>query len=250
MPDRIISLASAAYEDATGLDTGVSHAVLERVSAGELPEIFRLYEPWPVVAFGKHDRFAPGFDQAVDIAREYGYDPIVRLPGGRAAVFHAETVAFSWTIPAADPIREIRERFQAAASIVTHALHRLGVSAAIGEIPGEYCPGEFSIHHAGRVKLAGIGQRLGRSAAHVGGVLVVGNGSAVRDVLVPTYAALGIDWDPATVGSVSDVSPRLSVQDVIQAMTDELGSIATIVPAAFDAATLQRALTLAPQHLP
>ncbi len=250
MPDRIISLARSAYEDATGLDTGVSHALLERVSAGELPETFRLYKPSSVVAFGKHDRLAPEFDRAVEIARTHGYDPVIRLPGGRAAVFHEETVAFSWTIPAADPVREIRERFQAAASVITQALHRVGVPSAIGEIPGEYCPGEFSVHHAGRIKLAGIGQRLGRSAAHVGGVLVVGNGSAVRDVLVPTYAALGIAWDPATVGSVDEVSPGLTVQDVVQAITAEVGSIATIVPAAFDAVTLDRARALAPLHLP
>ena len=236
--------------DTTGFDTGVSHALLERVSAGELPETLRIYRPSRVVAFGKHDRLTPGFDRAVEIVRDHGYDPVVRLPGGRAAVFHEETIAFSWTVPAPDPIRNIRERFQAATDVVIRALTAVGVSSAVGEIPGEYCPGEFSVHHAGRIKLAGIGQRLGRSAAHVGGVLVISDSRAVRDVLVPTYEALGIEWKPSTVGSVHDVAPGISLEDVFGAIANVVADDAQLIPTSIDQATLDRAAELAPQHLP
>ena len=250
MPDRTVAVIQSGFEDATGLDTGVSHALLERVSAGELPESFRIYQPTRVVAFGKQDRLATGFDRAVQITRDHGFDPIIRMPGGRAAVFHEKTVAFSWTIPSADPVRGIRERFEAATSVITRALGRIGVPATAGEIPGEYCPGEFSVNHAGQVKLAGIGQRLARHAAHVGGVLVVGDTEATRAVLVPTYRALGIDWDPGTVGSIHDIAPEVEVSNVIDAIVGVVGEERTIVPTSIDAATLAGAREFAPLHVP
>lgn len=250
MPHHTISVAASGYQDATGLDTGVSHALLERVAAGETPEVFRIYTPSRVVAFGKQDRLAAGFGRAIDIVRDHGYDPIIRMPGGRAAVFHEATIAFSWTIPTPDPVRGIRERFEAATSVVTRALERIGLTSAVGEIPGEYCPGEFSINHAGRVKLAGLGQRLARHAAHVGGVLVVGNTEAIRDVLVPTYSALAIEWNPATVGSINDIIPGVDASDVINAIVKAIEEDREIVPISIDPVTLARARELAPLHVP
>ena len=250
MSERTIALCLSGYEDTTGFDTGVSHALLERVSASEAPETLRIYRPSRVVAFGKHDRLVPGFDRAVEVVRDHGFDPIVRLPGGRAAVFHEDTIAFSWTIPTPDPIRDIRERFHTATDTIVRALDRVGVPSAVGEIPGEYCPGEFSVHHAGRLKLAGIGQRLGRSAAHVGGVLVVGGSHAVREVLVPTYEALEIDWRPSTVGSADDIVPGLTLDDVVDAIVEVVGDGATLIPTVIDQPTLERAAELAPHHLP
>jgi lipoate-protein ligase A len=250
MPDSAVAVIRSGFEDTTGLDTGVSHALLESVSAGELPETFRIYQPTRVVAFGKQDRLAAGFDRAVWIARDRGFDPIIRMPGGRAAVFHEETIAFSWTVPTPDPVRGIRERFEAATSLIISALGRIGVPSMVGEVPGEYCPGEFSVNHAQRIKLAGIGQRLARHAAHVGGVLVVGDTEATRDVLVPTYGALGIEWDPGTVGSIQDVAPALDVATVIDAMVSVVGEERAITPTSISAATLDSARGFAPLHVP
>ncbi|MGB5565493.1 MAG: lipoate--protein ligase family protein [Acidimicrobiia bacterium] len=250
MPDHTVAVIRSGFDDAAGLDSGVSHALLEEVSAGELPETFRIHQPTRVVAFGKQDRLAPGFDRAVQITRDLGFHPIVRMPGGRAVVFHEETIAFSWTIPSPDPVRGIRERFQAATSVIVRALGDIGVPAAAGEIPGEYCPGEFSVNHAGRIKLAGIGQRLARHAAHVGGVLVVGNTETTRAVLVPTYRALRIDWDPDTVGSIHDIAPGIEVSDMIDAIVRVVGEEAAIMPASIGAATLASAREYAPLHIP
>jgi lipoate-protein ligase A len=153
-------------------------------------------------------------------------------------------------VAAPDPVRGIRDRFEAATSVITRALGRLGVPSGAGEIPGEYCPGEFSVNHAGRIKLAGIGQRLARHAAHVGGVLVVGNTEGTREVLVRTYQALGIDWDPDTVGSIHDVVPNLGVSSVIDAIVGVVGEEQAIVPSAISAATLAKARELARLHVP
>ncbi len=43
-----------------------------------------------------------------------------------------------------------------------------------------------------------------RGGAHMGGVVVASGGREVARVLVPVYEALGLDWDPATSGSVSE----------------------------------------------
>ena len=93
-------------------------------------------------------------------------------------------------------------RFDEAADIMMRALRRLGIDARVGEVPGEYCPGQHSVNARGRRKLMGVGQRLIRGAAHVGGVVVVSGGDRIRDVLIPVYDALGVDWRPQTVGSV------------------------------------------------
>ena len=79
------------------------------------------------------------------------------------------------------------------------------MDARVGEVPGEYCPGEYSVNAARpAASSSGIGQRVIKGAAHIGGVIVVAGRERVRDVLVPVYEALGLEWDPATAGSVED----------------------------------------------
>jgi octanoyl-[GcvH]:protein N-octanoyltransferase len=192
------------------MDTAVSHATLRRVAEGVEPETLRLHRPGAIVAFGPRDRVAPGFPRAVEAARERGFASIERLAGGRAAVFHEGTVAFSWAIPDPSARERIRERFEELAEIMVEAFRSLGVDARIGEVPGEYCPGEHSVNARGRTKLMGVGQRIVRDAAHVGGVVVVTGSDRVRDVLVPVYEALDMAWDPETVGSLADEVPGLS----------------------------------------
>ncbi|MFV9671676.1 MAG: lipoate--protein ligase family protein [Acidimicrobiia bacterium] len=250
MPERTIAVIRQGFDDSQGFDTGVSEALLRRVGEGSLIETFRVSTPGNVVAFGKQDRITPGFDRATELARRHGFASVIRLPGGRAAVFHDQVISFSWTIPNADPIRGIRERFDQTAALVVDALASVGVEASVGEIPGEYCPGEFSVSNAGSIKLAGIGQRLTKRAAHVGGVLVVGGADRIREVLVPVYGALGIDWDPSTVGAIDNVISRIDVSTVVDALLGALSASASTTESALDQETLDFARTLAPTHKP
>lgn len=167
------------------MDTALSHATLRLVAKGQTPETLRLHRPAAVVAFGPRDRVAPGFADAVAAARAHGFASVERLAGGRAAVFHAGTIAFSWAIPDPRAREGIRPRFDALAEIVVEAVRALGVDARIGEVPGEYCPGEHSVNARGRTKLMGVGQRIIDGAAHVGGVIVVTDADRIRDVLTP-----------------------------------------------------------------
>ncbi len=184
------------------LDAGIARALLQRVAAGELPATLRLARPAPAVVFGKQDTINPGYAAAARATREAGFEPILRLAGGRAAVFCEQTISLSHAVPDPAPRRGIHARFEATAALIAAALRRLGLDARVGEVPGEYCPGVYSVNVAGERKLAGIGQRLVARASYLGGVLVVADSARVRDVLTPVYAALGLDWAPSTTGAV------------------------------------------------
>lgn len=211
---RRVHWIDASFPGRPALDTAFSRALLDLVAAGEAPETFRLYRPDDVVAFSGIDAAHPAFGSAVAAARDAGFDAALRLAGGRAAVFHRATLAFAWTLPAPETRDGIRERFDAVAAIFADALRALGVDARVGEVPGEYCPGEHSVSARGARKLMGVGQRVIRGAAHVGGVVVVEGADRVRAALEPVYAAMDFAWDPETTGSVADEIGAVTLETV------------------------------------
>ncbi len=200
---RTITVIRESYED-PGLDTSLSAAILRRVGTGELPETLRIYTPGRYVAFGRQDANVPGYRDAVSLARQRGFGAVERLAGGRAALFHEETLAFAWSVPSANPRAAITERFEEVGVILLRAMESLGVDAYIGEVLGEYCPGANSINARQEKKIVGVGQRIFGAATHIGGVIVVNNAALVRDTLVPIYSALDIPWKPDTTGSIAD----------------------------------------------
>ena len=239
-------LISHAFADRCAYDVAVSRAILERVALRELPDTVRLARPGAMVAFGKQDVSSPWFVEAVAAAQAGGFEAVKRLAGGRAAVFHDQTVAFAWARATSDPWAGTHERFREISGVLERALRALGVDARVGEIPGEYCPGEYSVNAGGRTKLAGVGQRIIKGASHIGGVIVVHGADRIRDVLVPVYDVLGLDWDPETSGSVADEIGPVAFEDVIAAIRAELPPLEE---APLDGATLALAERLEPEHL-
>ena len=236
---RPLRVLSDGFPDDPAFDTAVSHATMRRVAAGELPETLRLARPARVVAFAKRDVLAPGYADAVAAARAAGFGSMVRLAGGRAAVFHEGTLELAHAVPDPDPRRTIHHRFEATAELVARALAGLGIDARVGEVPGEYCPGRWSVNAGGARKLAGIGQRVISGGAHVGTVIVAEDAAAVREVLGAVYAALDLAWDPATVGAVE--RPWVEVRNAVLA---EYAQRFELVEDAVDAGTLELARTL------
>jgi lipoate-protein ligase A len=169
---------------------------------------------------------------------------VERLAGGRAAVFHEHTLAFAWAVPDPEPHRSIRSRFQDLSTLVAEALGSLGVEARVGEVPGEYCPGEYSVNAGGERKLMGVGQRLVARAAHLGGVVVVDRPDLVNRALTPVYACLGLAWDPAATGSVADTVPA-PLATVTAALVAALARRHEVVEASLPDAVLERARALA-----
>ena len=220
-----------------------------RVAAGEAPETLRVARPGPIVAFGKRDAVAGGYPEAVRAARAGGYEAIERLAGGRAAVFHENTIAFAHAVADRDPRRGVTERFETTAELVTEALRGLGVDARVGEVPGEYCAGAHSVNAGGERKLMGVGQRLVAGGAHIGGVVVVDGAERVREILVPVYAALGLEWRPDATGSVAAEAPGTSWDQVADAILAQYARRYELEAGELDEETLALARELAPGHL-
>jgi octanoyl-[GcvH]:protein N-octanoyltransferase len=262
-PDARIRLVEAFIEDAY-LDTGVSTALMRRVARGEIPATVRLHRTGPILAFGRLDRLRPGYGRAVELAREHGYQPVERLAGGRAAVFHQGTISFSHAVRAgggSGAYAGTRDRFSEMAATVARGLAALGLDSRVGEVEGEYCPGEFSVNARGTAKLAGIGQRVIVGGAHVGGVIVVRGAARIREVLTPIYEALEIEWEPATTGSVAlelgaDDETRPAgehdslIDSAIDAIRTELARSYELHPTDLDPATRRLAAELSSAHEP
>ncbi len=231
------------------LDAAASNAILRRVAAGEMGPALRLFVPERTVAFGSQDRTRAGYAAAVAAVSDLGFAPIERLAGGRAAVFHEGTLAFAWAIPDADPKRDIESRFEMVAGAFVAALRDLGVSATVGEVPGEYCPGRFSVQVAGR-KVMGVGQRLVSNAAHIGGVLVVHSPELINGPLHPAYRLLGYEWDPAATGALSDTA-HVEVDQAAAAIGTAFEALGyTLRLDSLSAETVRLAEGLAARHSP
>jgi octanoyl-[GcvH]:protein N-octanoyltransferase len=244
----VIRLSRESFPEPPALDTAISHAILRGVSEGSHPQTLRVHRPGPVVAFGPLDRLSPGYARAVGDARTRGFGAIQRLAGGRAAVFHEQTIAFSWAIPDPQPRLHIERRFRELSSMVVRALQELGVDARVGEVPADYCPGEHSVNARGKTKLMGVGQRILLGAAHVGGVLVVGEGDRVKDVLIPVYESLGLEWDPSTAGSLQDEVPGIGWEDAAQAILRQFSQSYVLRKERLSKEIMVRARELLPAH--
>ncbi len=259
-----IRLIETPFPEDGCLDTGISAALMRQVVRGELAPTIRLHRTGPILAFGRLDRLHPGYHRAVELAREAGYEPVVRLAGGRAAVFHEGTISFSLAARAtghSGAYSGTRGRFEAMAATIADALIGVGVDARIGEVAGEYCPGEFSVNARGASKIAGVGQRVVGGGAHVGAVIVVRGAERIRTVLEPIYKALELDWAPGTTGSVaaetgeSDETlptndPDPLIERTMAALRTTLATTYTLKPTELTPSTLTLAKQLQLGHRP
>jgi lipoate-protein ligase A len=160
----------------------------------------RVWTPARVVAFGRRDARSEGYDAAREAAESRGFPTVERSVGGRAVAYTGSTVAFAHAVPVAGR-GGIDARYDDATETVLAALRELGVDARPGEPPDSFCPGAHSIQCDG--KLVGIAQRVRQDAALVSGIVVVESESEIAEVLTPVYDALGVAFDPASVGSVA-----------------------------------------------
>jgi octanoyl-[GcvH]:protein N-octanoyltransferase len=230
------------------LDVALPHALVGLVAEGRHGPLLRCYRPAPTVAFGRRDAFVPGFARAAAASRRLGFTPVVRGAGGRAAAYDEGCLVFDEIMPAAESIAGIQERFAADARRQAEALRALGVDARVGEVAGEYCPGEFSVNARGRVKLIGAAQRIVRGAWLLSSVVVVEGASGLRAVLEEVYGALGLAWDPATVGDVSTEAPGTRVEDVRAALLAEYERRYQLTPASLTDVDLAHAAELLERH--
>ena len=228
------------------LDVALPHALLDLLAEGRRRAVLRFYRPLPTVAFGRRDRFLPGFASAAAAARRRGFTPVVRGAGGRAAAYDEGCLIFDEVMP--EDGSGIRERFAGDAHRQAGALRGLGVDARVGEVAGEYCPGEFSVNAGGRVKLIGAAERIVRGAWLHSSVVVVQGADRLRRVLEDVYAALDLAWDPASVGDVSSEAVGVGLESVRGALLAEYARRYRLTPASLAPADLARAGDLLERH--
>lgn len=181
-------------------DREASMAMLDRVATTGEPAV-RVWRPHRQVAFGRRDAREDGYDRARGAARDHGFPPVERDVGGRAVAYTGRTLAFARVEPVDDVRGGLDDRYERATDDVRRALAELDVEATRGEPADAFCPGTHSLQAGG--KLAGIAQRVQQGAAVVAGVLVVADHDPVATVLADVYGALGVPFDPSSVGSVA-----------------------------------------------
>jgi hypothetical protein len=95
----------------------------------------------------------------------------------------------------------------------------------------------------------GVGQRVVRGGANVGGVIVVDGAERIQAVLGPVYAALDLNWRPDTTGSLVDEVPSVTWDQAVGALLGAYASHHDLEPVDLDSETLALAHTLQPEHL-
>lgn len=213
-------LDGPSTDPAAELNRGIE--LLREVARGDRPPILRLYRPGPTVAFGQRDARLPGFPEASAASTRHGFVPAVRRAGGRAAAYHRGCLVVDHIESAADAVAGTQARFAAFGDFFARVLADVGLDAHVGKIPGEYCPGEFSVHGRAAgvpvVKLVGTAQRVVAGAWLFSSVIVVEDSAPLRAVLTDVNAALGLEWTPATAGSAQDLVPGTTVDVVERAL--------------------------------
>ncbi|WP_395728508.1 biotin/lipoate A/B protein ligase family protein [Nakamurella sp.] len=238
---RIVLLDDTAIERDPVLDAAIGPALLATIGRDGGPDRLRLYRPGPTVAFSGRDCATSGIGEAAAAAAAAGFTPVRRGPGGRAAAYHRGALCLDHVSADVDARSDIRARFIGFGELLVDALRAVGTDARLGPMPGEYCPGEFSINDGHGRKLVGTAQRLVRGAWLFGTVIMVTGAEPVRSVLVDAYRALGLDWNPGTVGSVEDTVPGVTVADVQRAVLEGYARLGELTPGGLSAEVLQAA---------
>ncbi len=227
------------------LEVAVAHALVEQVNEGAFDAVVRVYRPAPTVAFGRLDALRPGFAAAAAAARRHGFEPVLRAPGGHAVAYHDGCLGIDEVVGEQDPIAGMHDRFAASGERLAGALRGLGVDARVGRVPGEFCPGEFTVNARGAVKLVGTAQRVLRHASLLAASVAVSGADVLRAVLRDVYAALELEWDPATVGAVADEVVGVGIDEVERAVLAAYGEFDR---GSLSPATRSRAAELEPRH--
>jgi lipoate-protein ligase A len=194
-------------------------ALLLRAPTATWSELVHVYVPHgPTVAFSGRDLRSPGIAAATEVARAAGFETVVRSPGGRMVAYDSGAVV----IDHLDRTTGIRHAGSAtfADNAENHArvLRGLGdVDARVGEVDGEYCPGEYSINVGGTAKIVGSAQRVTATGSLFSTVVQVVVSDRVRAVIADVSDALGYDLRRSSIAGLADYAPALTADAVATA---------------------------------
>ena len=176
-----------------------------------------------MAVFGRRDVRAVGFPHAVRAVRKAGFEPAVRVTGGRAVAYTSSAIIVDIVQRQSSAMLDQEARFQKYGNLFVAAFKSLGIDARLGAVPGEYCPGAHSVNARGTAKLVGTSQRVIRDAWLFSALVVVDDRELIRSVLAEIYPNLDQPFDPDSVGTISDEAPGVSTGDVEGAISGCFG---------------------------
>jgi lipoate-protein ligase A len=186
------------------------------------PGSLRIFRPHPTAAFAPRDITLAEYPQAAERMRKLGFATVERRAGGQLAVYDAHAVVVDLVAPHDEPRHDVIERFRLFSSGIAAALGNFGIDARVGQVAGEYCPGDYSVNAGGRIKLAGVAQRVGRRGYHLGAVISLLTSAAAREAVAEAYRILGFPFAPESFGSLDDVAGPVSFADLRESLVAAL----------------------------
>ncbi len=231
---------------------GFQRTVFEQVAAGERPATLSITPSTRHVGVTKRDTHRPGFREAVEFSEKLGFSVFVRGAGGGATAAAAGTFGFSIVRPSrrGDAALGVAARYREASDLALAAFSRLGVhDAEVGEVAGEFCPGDNSLRIGGYrtgMKVCGIAQRLTSRATSVGGIVLVAGHREITPVLEAVYGAMNLPFRPESVGSLARAGYAGNVSEVVAAFAREGDKRYGIEPVEADGETLAEARRTGP----
>lgn len=188
--------------------------------------MLRIYRPQPTAAFSPRDTTAPQYRLATAEMQSRGFAPVERRAGGQLAVYDGNALIVDLAAHHPDPRQHVMERYLLFSRALVAALSKLSIEARVGPVPGEYCPGDYSVNWSGRIKLAGIAQRIAKGSFHVGAVISVLRSEPVHAAVTSAYGILDIPFDPAAFGSIGEIRPGTTFAEaracILAAISNEL----------------------------
>ncbi|MDX8035400.1 hypothetical protein SK803_34765 [Lentzea sp. BCCO 10_0856] len=191
-------------------------ALLLRTPNAPWSQLVSIYVPHgPTVAFSGRDLRSPGITKATRVARSAGFETVVRSPGGRMVAYDSGAVVIDHLDSTTDIRHAGSATFAANAESHVRVLRELGdVDARVGEVDGEYCPGEFSINVGGTAKVVGSAQRVTATGSLFSTVVQVVVSDQVRAVIEDVSEALGYDLRHSSIAGLADYAPGLTADEV------------------------------------
>lgn len=211
-------------------------------------EIVRVYVPQePTVAFTARDLRRPTIGDAVKAARAAGFTAAVRSPGGRMVAYDSGAVVIDHVDRTTGLRAAGSTTFAENAMAHRSVLERLGLAdVRVGQVDGEYCPGEFSVNVAGAVKVVGSAQRVTAGGSLFSTVVQVDLTERVRAVVTEVSAALGYDLRASSVGGVRDFTPSLTAGAVAAAFAEDYRSRLSVSDGQLPTELVTQAITARP----
>jgi octanoyl-[GcvH]:protein N-octanoyltransferase len=195
----------------------------------------------PTVAFSSKDLRSPGIVRATRIARDAGFAAVVRSPGGRMVAYDSGAVVIDHLSRSTDLRQAGPSTFAHHAGAHADVLRTLGIDARVGEVEGEYCPGEYSVNVGGQAKIAGSAQRVTGTGALFSTVVQVAVADAVREVIVAISDALGYRLRETSITGLTDHAPRLTADLVADAFAADYRRRLTVTDAHHEPGLLEHA---------